>query len=98
MLELFPEGFAEQPAGEEVELVAFTDEAGAGRLRESFGAVDIVLATLALPTLGSLTRELDCRVVITSGYDAAHHPALPGFKPVARRTAENWAADLHARE
>jgi ribosomal protein L11 methyltransferase len=39
MLELFPEGFAEEPAGEEVELVAFTDEAGAGRLRESFGAV-----------------------------------------------------------
>ncbi len=39
MLELFPEGFAEQPAGEAVELVAFTDEAGAGRLRESFGAV-----------------------------------------------------------
>jgi len=231
MLELFPEGFAEQPAGEEVELVAFTDDAGAGRLRASFGAVasspvapgwedewkrfhvpavvgplwigppweqpppeltavvidpgqafgtgahattrlclgflvelergslldvgcgsgvlaiaaatlgfgpvfaidtdqaaieattrnaaangvrvearlsdarsdrlgavDIVLANLDLPTLGSLTRELDCRVVITSGYDAAHHPALPGFKPVARRTAENWAADLHARE
>ena len=39
MLELHPEGFAEQPAGEAVELVAFTDEAGAGRLRESFGAV-----------------------------------------------------------
>jgi ribosomal protein L11 methyltransferase len=39
MLELFPEGFAEQPLGEEVELIAFTDEAGAGRLRESFGAV-----------------------------------------------------------
>jgi ribosomal protein L11 methyltransferase len=39
MLELFPEGFAEQPVGEAVELVAFTDEAGAGRLRESFGAV-----------------------------------------------------------
>jgi ribosomal protein L11 methyltransferase len=39
MLELFPEGFAEEPAGEVVELVAFTDEAGAGRLRESFGAV-----------------------------------------------------------
>ena len=39
MLELFPEGFAEQPAGEEVELVAFTDEEGVGRLRESFGTV-----------------------------------------------------------
>jgi ribosomal protein L11 methyltransferase len=39
MLELHPEGFAEQAAGDEVELVAFTDEAGAGRLRETFGAV-----------------------------------------------------------
>jgi len=39
MLELFPEGFAEQASGEEVELVAYTDEAGAGRLRESFGEV-----------------------------------------------------------
>ena len=39
MLELFPEGFAEEPVGEDVELVAFTDDAGAGRLRESFGAV-----------------------------------------------------------
>jgi ribosomal protein L11 methyltransferase len=231
MLELFPEGFAEQPAGEAVELVAFTDEAGAGRLRESFGAVssspvapgwedewkrfhvpavvgslwigppweepppeltavvidpgqafgtgahpttrlcleflvglergsvldlgcgsgvlaiaaarlgfgpvfaidtdpaaieattrnaaangialearlsdagsdrlsavDIVLANLDLPTLRSLTRQLDSRVVITSGYDEAHCPALPGFRPVERRTQENWAADLHARE
>ncbi len=39
MIELFPEGFAEQAAGEEVELVAFTDEVGAGRLSESFAAV-----------------------------------------------------------
>ena len=39
MLELFPEGFVEQASGKEVELVAFTDEAGAGRLREIFGAV-----------------------------------------------------------
>lgn len=39
MLDLFPEGFAEQPAGEAVELVAFTDEAGADRLRKSFGEV-----------------------------------------------------------
>ncbi len=39
MLELHPEGFAEQPVREEVELVAYTDETGAGRLRESFADV-----------------------------------------------------------
>ena len=39
MLDLFPEGFAEEQVGETVELVAFTDEAGATRLRESFGEI-----------------------------------------------------------
>ena len=39
MLELHPEGFAEQLAGDDVELLAYTDEAGASRLRETFGEV-----------------------------------------------------------
>jgi ribosomal protein L11 methyltransferase len=39
MLELFPEGFAEERLADGVELVAFTDEAGAERLRGAFGAV-----------------------------------------------------------
>jgi ribosomal protein L11 methyltransferase len=231
MLELFPEGFAEQPAGEEVELVAFTDEAGADRLRETFGVVasvpvapgweeewkrfhvpavvgslwigppweqspaeltavvidpgrafgtgahattrlclkfleglergsvldigcgsgvlaiaaaklgfgpvfavdtdpaaieaaernaerngveleltradarsdplpvvDIALANLDLPTLGSLTWDLECRLAITSGYDEAERLVLPGFRPLTRRTEGNWAADLFARQ
>jgi ribosomal protein L11 methyltransferase len=65
---------------------------------DRLSAADIVLANLDLPTLGSLTRKLDCRVVVTSGYDVAHRLALPGFRPVARRTQENWAADLHEGE
>lgn len=40
MLELFPEGFAEGRRGGGVELVAFTDEAGAELLRERFGDVE----------------------------------------------------------
>jgi ribosomal protein L11 methyltransferase len=36
MLELFPEGFAEAGDGDSVELAAFTDEAGAERLRARF--------------------------------------------------------------
>jgi ribosomal protein L11 methyltransferase len=39
MLELFPEGFVEERRGDSVELSAFTDEAGADRLRERFGRV-----------------------------------------------------------
>jgi len=42
MLELFPEGFAEEERRGGVELVAFTDEAGARRLRASFGEVTTV--------------------------------------------------------
>jgi ribosomal protein L11 methyltransferase len=37
MLELFPEGYTEQADGDATELVAFTDEAGAKRLRARFG-------------------------------------------------------------
>jgi ribosomal protein L11 methyltransferase len=40
MLELFPEGFVEEPHDDSVVLAAFTDEAGAGRLAERFGRVE----------------------------------------------------------
>ncbi len=39
MIELFPEGFAESDGAEATELVAFTDEAGAERVRATFGDV-----------------------------------------------------------
>jgi ribosomal protein L11 methyltransferase len=42
MLELFPEGFAEEERRGGVELVAFTDEDGVRRLRASFGEVTTV--------------------------------------------------------
>jgi ribosomal protein L11 methyltransferase len=41
MLELFPEGFAELSGAEATELVAFTDEAGAERLRARFNEVRV---------------------------------------------------------
>ena len=41
MLELFPEGFAELSGAEATELVAFTDEAGAERLRARFDEVRV---------------------------------------------------------
>jgi ribosomal protein L11 methyltransferase len=41
MLELFPEGCAEQRCGAETELVAFTDEAGVERFRSKFREVHV---------------------------------------------------------
>src|SRR5215510_7625987 len=41
MLELFPEGFAEVAGPEGTELAAFTDDNGAGRLRERFDGVRV---------------------------------------------------------
>jgi ribosomal protein L11 methyltransferase len=41
MLELFPEGFAESSRAEATELIAFTDEAGAKRLRSRFEDVRV---------------------------------------------------------
>jgi ribosomal protein L11 methyltransferase len=41
MIELFPEGFAESGGAGATELVAFTDEAGADRLRARFGDVRV---------------------------------------------------------
>jgi ribosomal protein L11 methyltransferase len=40
MLDLFPEGFVEERRGDSVELAAFTDAAGADRLREVFGRIE----------------------------------------------------------
>jgi ribosomal protein L11 methyltransferase len=42
MLELFPEGFAQEERGDLVELAAFTDRQGAERLRAGFGEVAAV--------------------------------------------------------
>ena len=41
MLELFPEGYVEARAGDSIELVAFTDEAGVERMRASYGDVRV---------------------------------------------------------
>jgi hypothetical protein len=41
MAELHPEGFEEREAPGVVELVAYTDEVGAERLRHAFGAVAV---------------------------------------------------------
>ncbi len=61
-------------------------------------ATDVVLANIDLATLTSLAPRFDCRFAVTSGYYEQDQLALSGFRHADRRTLEQWAADLFARE
>ena len=65
---------------------------------EPLSPADLVFANIDLATLNALAPLLDSRLVITSGYAETDQPVLPGFRHRARRTQEQWAADLFARE
>lgn len=67
-------------------------------LAEPLPGADIVLANIDLATLNALAPMLDCRLVIMSGYYESDRPALAGFRHLDRRTEDQWAADLFARE
>jgi len=58
--------------------------------------VDVAVANISLADVERL--ELEAERVVTSGYLASERASLPGFRPVDRREAEGWAADLHLRE
>ena len=59
-------------------------------------SADVAVANIDLPTIDLLRP--DAASVVTSGYYAAGHPEIPGFRRVERRTNEDWAADLFRRE
>jgi len=58
---------------------------------------ETAVANLSLEAVLALRPRLRCERAVTSGYLAAERPALPGFRRLARREAEGWAADLHER-
>jgi ribosomal protein L11 methyltransferase len=58
----------------------------------------LVLANIDLPTLTALAPRLRCGQAVTSGYCESESIDLPGFRRLIRRTDEEWAADLFARE
>jgi ribosomal protein L11 methyltransferase len=70
----------------------------ADALAEPLPGADIGLANIDLATLKALAPKLDCRLVITSGYYESEQPSLAGFRHLDRRTEEQWAADLFARQ
>ncbi len=63
------------------------------------GALPSADAAVANISLAEVERlQLHAEHVVTSGYLASDRPRLRGYRPVARREADGWAADLHARE
>jgi len=67
-------------------------------LADALPAAELVLANIDLAAVNALASRLVCRFVVTSGYYASEAPSLAGFRHTERRTMEEWAADLFARE
>ena len=69
----------------------------ADALIDPLPAADAAVVNVALDVDRPVGARLDCDRVVTSGYLASEAPDLPGYGREARREAEGWAADLHAR-
>jgi ribosomal protein L11 methyltransferase len=70
----------------------------ADALADPIPEADLILANIDLRTLTALASQLRCRQVLTSGYYEGESLGLAGFRRLIRRTDEEWAADLFARE
>jgi ribosomal protein L11 methyltransferase len=69
----------------------------ADALVDPLPAADAAVVNVALDVDRPVAGRLGCSRLITSGYLASERPSLPGYRHEARREAEGWAADLHAR-
>lgn len=58
----------------------------------------VVLANLELGLIAAVAGRLRTRVLVASGYQAAHHPILPGWERRQRCELDGWAADLFEQE
>ena len=67
-------------------------------LAEPLPGVDVALANVSSRFLRELAPRLECGSAIVSGYPESEQLDLPGFRPVIRRVADGWAADLLRRE
>ena len=61
-------------------------------------AADVAVANIARETIEALASRLRCRLLVASGYLETEPPSLAGFRPLRRRVAGGWAADLSMRD
>jgi ribosomal protein L11 methyltransferase len=59
---------------------------------------DVGVANISEELVAAVGPRLECALLVTSGYFEPHVPRLPGFRTIARRRLDGWAADLHSRE
>jgi ribosomal protein L11 methyltransferase len=59
---------------------------------------DLALANISVETARALAGRIAAADVVTSGYLAFERPSFPGFRHVARRELDGWAADRFARQ
>jgi ribosomal protein L11 methyltransferase len=59
---------------------------------------DVGVANISEELVATVGPRLECPLLVTSGYFEPHVPRLPGFRAIARRRLDGWAADLHSRE
>ncbi len=67
-------------------------------LEERLPAAEFVAANVSHGFAQRLAPRVECNGLIVSGYAESEQPDLPGFRHVARRVADGWAADLLRRE
>jgi ribosomal protein L11 methyltransferase len=65
---------------------------------EELPKTDVGVANISEALVATIGPRLECALLVTSGYFEPHVPSLPGFRTIARRRLDGWAADLHGRE
>lgn len=69
----------------------------ADALRDTLPDARLAVANIALDVVAAAAPRVPARTLVTSGYPARSSPTLTGFELVARRTMDDWAADLWQR-
>jgi ribosomal protein L11 methyltransferase len=59
---------------------------------------EVLVANVSAAFAGALQPHPATRMLIASGYLEADRPAIDRFRPLQRRLAQGWAADLYARD